>query len=355
MARLPLPATIPRLRALDVEVAFRAAVAAMLPLVVLLAMGRIEWGAYAAFGAFTALYGRGEPYRQRVVSLTVAAVGLLACIAGGTAIAATGAPLWVTGIVLVAVTTAGTLVAMSFDLLPRGALFFVFALLVCAQVPTPAAEWGERMFVAVCSAAFAWLLGMSGAVLRRWAPARLLPAFRTLERVPRRRRVTSEPRVWLAVAQNGVGGVAAGALAVGFGLGHPYWSVVSLVAVIPPPHGPNTMGRAVERIVGTVVGLGAAAVLLWPQPPAWVLIVAIGVCQFAAELLVGWFYAAALVFITPLALSVSELGASSPVDSLLGDRLIETVVGAGIGLVLVIVGRWIVRESPATGVSASSH
>jgi hypothetical protein len=337
---------VPRLRALDFEVAFRAAIAAVLPLLVLLAIGRIDWAPYAAFGAFTALYGRGEPYRARIVSLTIAAIGLLVCMAAGTTIASTGAPLWVTAIVLVAVTTGGTLVAMSFDLLPRGALFFVFALLVCAQVPTPAAEWGPRMLVAVCAASFAWLLGMSGAALRRWAPARLAGVFRPLERVPRRQRMRSEPRVWLAVVQNGLGALAAGAIAVAFGIGHPYWSVVSLVAVIPPPHGPNSIGRAIERVVGTIVGLGAAAALLTPHPPAWLLIIAIGVCHFGAEVLVGWFYAAALIFVTPLALSVSELGGSSSVGMLLGDRLIETVIGAGTGLVLVVIGRLIVRELP---------
>lgn len=79
-----------------------------------------------------------------------------------------------------------------------------------------------------------------------------------------------------------------------------------------------------------------------------VLILAIGVCQCVTELLVGWFYAAALLFITPLALAVSELGQSTSVGLLLGDRLIETVLGAVIGLVLVLIGRTIVPDRVAT-------
>ncbi|QDZ14886.1 FUSC family protein [Humibacter ginsenosidimutans] len=159
--------------------------------------------------------------------------------------------------------------------------------------------------------------------------------------------MSRNPRVWLAVAQNGIGALVAGGIALGLGIGHPYWAVVSLVAVIPPPHGPNSAGRAIERIVGTAIGVGAAALLLLPNPSDGVLIAAIGVCQFVTELLVGWFYAAALVFITPLALSVSELGRAGSVGPLLGDRLVETVLGAGIGLLLVIAGRRLVRDDRA--------
>ncbi|NNC11783.1 FUSC family protein [Planctomonas sp. JC2975] len=348
-----LPPRIPRLRGLDVEVAFRAAVAVVVPLLILMAIGRLDWGAYAAFGAFTALYGRSEPYRQRVVSMTVAAVGLVLCIAAGSLLAAAAAPLWGVALVLIAVTTVGTLVAAAIDLLPRGPLFFVFALLVCAGLPTPVSELGQRMLVAVLSAAFAWALGMSGWVLRRLTPGRLSRVYRPLGRVTTRRSIVRNRRVWLAVVQNGTGALAAGGIAVALGIGHPYWAVVSLTAVIPPPHGPNSTVRAIERIVGTALGVGAAAVLLVPNPSDGVLVVAIGVCQFVTELLVGWFYAAALVFITPLALSVSELGRTTAVGPLLGDRLLETVLGAGIGLILVVIGRWVVRDG-GSGVGASA-
>ena len=53
------------LRALDLEVASRASIAVVVPLVVLVLLGRIDWAAYASFGAMTSLYGRNEPYRLR--------------------------------------------------------------------------------------------------------------------------------------------------------------------------------------------------------------------------------------------------------------------------------------------------
>lgn len=343
----------PPVRALDIEVGVRAGIAVVVPLTVLALMGRLDWGAYAAFGAFTSLYGRSEPYGLRLRSMCVAAIGLVVSIAAGALIAAFGAPLWVTVIALVAVTAGGTLAASGFDLLPRGAIFYVFGLLVCAQIPTPVDELGPRMLVAVLATAFALALGMSGWLLRRAAPDRFSGLFRSLGRVPRMTSVMRDRRTWLAVAQCVIGGLVAGAIALTLHTGHPYWAVVSAVVVIPSPRGAHTTRRAIERIVGTALGLGTAWLLLSPNPPTWVLILAVGICQCVTELLVGWFCAAALLFITPLALAVSELGNQSSVGLLLGDRLIETVIGACIGLVLVLIGRAIVPDTVAVGTAAA--
>ena len=58
------------LRKLDVEVALRASVAAVVPLALLLAAGRPEWAPYAAFGGMAAIFGRREPYRLRLRTVT---------------------------------------------------------------------------------------------------------------------------------------------------------------------------------------------------------------------------------------------------------------------------------------------
>ncbi|WP_158251222.1 hypothetical protein [Cryobacterium sp. Y11] len=42
-----------------------------LPLTVLVLTGQLGWAAYAAFGAMTALFGRNEPYRVRLRTVTV--------------------------------------------------------------------------------------------------------------------------------------------------------------------------------------------------------------------------------------------------------------------------------------------
>nr|WP_218857493.1 FUSC family protein [Leifsonia soli] len=323
----------------------RAAVAVAVPLFLLFAAGRLDLTAYATFGAFTALYGRNEPYRVRVRTLTVAAVALLLSISAGVWLAVLGEPLALLAVALVVVVGGGTLFVTIFQMVPPQALFFVFALLVCAAVPTPAADAIPRIGLAAATAAFAWALTMSGWVLRRIPGISRGPLARSGFVTELRRRpgvdigAVRDPRVWLTVAQNVVGVLIAGGVALSFGLGHAYWAVVSLVAVIPPARAAHSISRSVHRIVGTVVGIAVTALLLVWSPPALVVICVIVVCQFFAEILVARHYGAALVFITPLALSVSHLASPTPLNVLVVDRVLETVLGAGVGIALVLLAR----------------
>jgi uncharacterized membrane protein YccC len=53
-------------------------------------------------------------------------------------------------------------------------------------------------------------------------------------------------------------------------------------------------------------------------------------------LFVGRNYSAALVFVTPLALTVIQLARAAPVHVLLRDRAIETIVGIAVAVVLTV-------------------
>jgi len=91
-----------------------------------------------------------------------------------------------------------------------------------------------------------------------------------------------------------------------------------------------------------------AALLVW-SPPAFAVICIIVVCQFFAEILVARHYGAALVFITPLALSVSHLASPTPLPALVIDRVLETVLGAAIGILLVLLARLVERRRGLPG------
>ncbi|MET4157326.1 FUSC family protein [Agromyces sp. PvR057] len=334
-------------RTLDVEVALRAAVAAVVPLSILVATGRTEWAAYAAFGAMTAIFGRSEPYATRIRTVTTAAVVQITATGLGILLSVAHAPLGVEAAVLAVLVTG---VIVTFNLLgvtPSGPLFAVFGLLVCAAQPIDDGTGWQRWGIAWAAAAFAWLLAMSGWVLRRAAPGRTKAVFRDLpRRTPVRVRGWSDPRLWLNVVQNVAAALLAGAAAMALGIGHPYWAVVSAVAVIPPARAAHTAQRAVHRVTGTLVGVVATALVLWPDPPVWVLILVIAVCQFGAELLVGRHYGAALVFITPLALTVVHLASPVPLFGLLADRVVETALGAAVGILAVLAARRFVEVRP---------
>lgn len=328
------------LRALDIEVASRTALAAVVPLVVLIAIGHIEWAPYASFGAMTSLYGRSEPYRIRARTVTVAAVALVASIGLGIATAVATPSLLVLAAGLIVVIVAGILVSATAGLFPPTPIFFVFAYTVCAQVPTRGADVGVLLVVAVASAAFAWLLTMSGWALRRAVGQRSTDWFKGL---PRRgvvnRAAYRDLHVWRTITQNLVGVLVAGALATLAGFGHSYWAVVSVVAVLPPPRARHTTSRAWHRIIGTLLGVIVTGLILLPAPPLAVLVLVIGIGQFGAEILVGRHYGAALLFITPLALTVSRLASPVPVSTLLVDRAVETALGGGIAILIVLLAR----------------
>ncbi|TFD32620.1 FUSC family protein [Cryobacterium cryoconiti] len=332
------------LRTLDLEVASRASIAVVVPLVVLVFVGRIDWAAYAAFGAMTSLYGRSEPYRLRARTVSVAAACMLASVTAGLAMSVTEAALPALVLGLVFVITAGILVASTYGLFPGTPIFFVFAYLVCAQVPAPANEVLPRLLVAVASAALAWLLTMSGWAARRLAGDRSGDLFKQLPRTPVLRPAAyRDGQVWFTILQNLVGVLIAGGLALASGIGHPYWAVVSVVAVLPPPRAAHSISRAVHRIVGTALGVMVTALVLLPGPSVWVLIVVIAISQFGAEILIGKHYGAALLFVTPLALTVAHLASPTAVPTLLVDRVVETALGGVVAVLIVLAARGAVR------------
>lgn len=335
----------PRLTTLSVEVGLRAATAIAVPLLILLAVDRLDLAAYATFGAFTALYGRNEPYRLRIRSVSVAAVALVATIALGTLVAVLGEPLALLVPLLILIVAGGTLLATTFQLMPPTPLFFVFALLVCAAVPTPANELWFRVGIALASAAFSWVLTMSGWLLRRLVgSASNAVLLKDLRRRPMLDATAiRDARVWLTVAQNVAGVLIAGGIALAFGLGHAYWAVVSLVAVIPPARAAHSISRSVHRVVGTIVGVGLTVVLLFWSPSPLFVIGVVVVCQVFAEAFIGAHYGTALVFVTPMALSVSYLAAPVALSTLAVDRVLETALGAAVGILLVLTARWFER------------
>ncbi|QAY73225.1 FUSC family protein [Agromyces protaetiae] len=341
---------------LDVEVAFRAAIAAAVPLVLLLATGRIEWAPYAAFGGMTAIFGRSEAYRTRIRTVSVAAVGLVASIGLGMAVsivgAAAGGVLWWTATALVVVLVGGVLAVNLVRAHPPTPLFFVFAVLVCGAIPIPAGEGWVRLGVGVASAAFAWALSLSGWLVRRGPQKPVIPLKPLRENGPVRWGVLRSPVIWWTIGQYVVATLLAGLAALGLGLGHPYWAVVGAAAAIPPAGAARSISRALHRVVGTAAGVVVTGLVLWPEPPAWLLVAVIALAQFGAEIFVGRHYATALVFITPLALVVAHLASPVPVEGLLVDRFVETAIGCLAAILVVLVARALPNPKPRSRAAA---
>ncbi|MEU4240185.1 FUSC family protein [Actinoplanes sp. NPDC026619] len=149
--------------------------------------------------------------------------------------------------------------------------------------------------------------------------------------------------VWPAAARVALGagaaGGAAGVLAHVTGLGHPYWAALSAVAVLQADSLRLTLHKSIQRAVGTIIGLFLAGAAVALPGDRWTLVASIAAAQVCAELLVVRNYGLAMLAITPLALLVGELGRPTPAADLIGDRLVQTLLGCALGLVAAALVR----------------
>jgi uncharacterized membrane protein YccC len=143
----------------------------------------------------------------------------------------------------------------------------------------------------------------------------------------------------LVVMRVAIATVVAGGLAGLLGLDHAYWAMSAAVLVLHQGlDRRRTTQRAMERLIGTWVGLLLAAAVIATQPHAIWLAAAIMLLDFFVGLTVVRNYALAVVFITAVALVIST-GAHGTADlgALLLARGIDTAVGCGAALAVFLL------------------
>ena len=149
----------------------------LVPLLVLVAMGRPEWSAYAAFGAFASLYGRNHIHLSRAVMQ--ASAGALLTVSGvaGVLVGNLASRAWVAVGVAAVVAVLGSLIAAVQDWHPPGPLFLVLAFSAVVSVPHALSDVPVAAGIASGSALFAVLVGNVAGLLRRQRsrPGRLAP------------------------------------------------------------------------------------------------------------------------------------------------------------------------------------
>ncbi|GEK78952.1 FUSC family protein [Agrococcus baldri] len=313
------------------RVAIRATISTAVPLVLLLLIGRPEWAPWAAFGAFAALYGRNRVHLSRLTMQLTAAAVLVAMVGLGSLLAILPAPTWPMIVAGAALAGVISIISDAEDWHPPGPLFALFAFSGSASLPDGTlADAGTATLVAAASAAFAVLVGSAGTAMRR---ARGLPTPRG--ELSRDWTLRAGRRVQLRrVARYAIGVLLAGTIAVLLGIGHPYWAMVSALVPVSTPTFAAGVVRGTHRILGTTLGVVLAAGLLALQPSALWVVVLIVAFTFGAELLVGRNYGIAMICITPLALLAVHLATPTPPEVLLVDRLVESAVGALVGVVV---------------------
>lgn len=313
--------------------AARIAFGVAVPLLVVLAMGRIDLTIYAAFGAFAGIYAKSETSIRRLKQQSIAGSLLVVCVGLGLTFASLDASPWAVVMTTAVVAGGGSIAADYWGLRPTGSLFFVFAFAAIASLPEVPPLW-QGLLVGAGSTLLSVLLGMAPRL-----PGLLRNGFNPGSGSEN----TGRPLRWDVLlthaARYFVAAGMAGSIATIAGIGHSYWAMVAAVVPIAAPTLSGRLTRAVHRIIGTLGGVGVTAVILALPLQPWHIVLLIVLLQFLAEMFVMRHYTVALFFITPLALLMSYVVTQGNPGQLLVDRAVETIIGALVGVGVIVLMR----------------
>ena len=324
----------------DHWIALRTAVGIFVPLFALLAIDRLDLMVFVIFGAFTGVYGRVPGYANRLVAQSKAG-GLFLAVILAAALAShylvnhedPAASAWMIVGLTTVVSGICSVLTGFLQLRPGGSLFHIFAFAAIASMPHQPLL-AESMPAALGAVLFAIVLGFSGTLFAKgtsWGPY-VAPA--PLSR-PVRLAIWNEALLYLLAA--GLAGSIANLLAPALSTGHSYWAMVAAVVPLVGHTTRHRVRRGVHRILGTLTGLVLMAAIIAFAPPVWVLLAMIGLLQFAAEMFIARNYFLAQIFVTPLALVGVSFGTGLN-NVLLYDRMLETIIGALVGVLVVLLG-----------------
>ncbi|MBO9356575.1 FUSC family protein [Bordetella petrii] len=281
---------------------------------------------FPALGALAALFGRYATlgHRRRIVlicgGLLTAGVLLpsLASLAGATP------PMMI--VVLAVLAGAATLAVSAWGLGGPGAVIFVFAI---GAVLAPVDAWqavAARTLGAAWGALLAWIVCALTDRLRPGPPAAAAPP----PAPPLKYQLAAAGRITI-----GCGAAAFVAHAAGWH--YPAWAAIGAAAVMQGTHLHITMNRALQRMAGTVVGACIVWAILAQQPSFWTTVAAIVLFQFITEVIIGFNYALGQITVTPMALLMTHLAAPVAHSGMPVERVLDTIVGAALGIVLALV------------------
>lgn len=298
------------------------------------------WAQVAGFGglgALAALFGRFAPLARRRGVVLKAGALLVMPVALLSLLAWSG--LGPVAMLLALSCMAGLLASLAhrMQMGAPGAVIFIFAASAAISPVDSALALAGRTGATVLGVAAAWLLCLLTDRLRdlEVAPPAATPVQATAgARAPKPLTPGYAPvqsaRVALCAA-------LAALLAHAAGWGHPAWASIGAVAVLQGAHLPGTVHRGWQRTLGTVVGAGIAWAILSSEPSFWTLLLAVAVLQVLTEAVIGFNYALGQIFVTPMALLMTNMAHHGEAAEMALSRIFDTTLGAAVGIVLALV------------------
>lgn len=305
--------------------------AAMAVLLALLAAYWSPWPhltGFAALGALASLFGRYASMSRRrfivAVSGALLTLAVLIVSIANVLLDSTNGVL----IVIAAIAGGAVIAASYWRLGGPGAVIFLFT---AGAALAPTSEWlevAQRALATGAGAVIAWLLcSVTDRLRAQPTQAAATPPEHSR---PFRNQMIAGGRSAAAV-------LVAALIAEAAGWRHPEWAAIGTLAVMQGRHLHVTMNRALQRMAGTVVGSLVVWFILVQHPPFWLMVVFIVVFQFTTEIIIGYNYALGQITVTPMALLMTALTAPVVDPSLPVARVLDTILGAAIGIVFAVI------------------
>lgn len=308
------------------HMALLAALCMAVPLLAGLYAGHLNYSILACIGGLIILYLPAAAMRRRMLTMLICSLGFMLSYAVGLNFSFGIIPKI---IALSAFTFAVHWLCLYYNFKSPGSIFFILLASVAAFTPYQA----NSIVLKVGFIGLGTLLACAVALFYSLYTKYNYPAPVVVEEEP-----ATRADILFEAA------IIAGCVAVSLLAAHllhlqrPYWVPVSCVAVMKGINLNHVWQRSFQRVMGTLTGLALAWLLLKIEATPLMICLTIPLLQGLAEWLVGRNYALALIFITPMAMLLAEMGGAQNLsaDSLILTRLIDIVLGSVVGA----IGGW---------------
>ncbi|HWV23902.1 MAG TPA: FUSC family protein, partial [Thermomicrobiales bacterium] len=131
-------------------------------------------------------------------------------------------------------------------------------------------------------------------------------------------------------------------ISIPLGMSHAYWVIMTAGVLLQTGHTLDVPTiRAIQRVVGTLLGGVIFSLLSRLHPSGFEIVVIVALGQCLTEVVIVRNYGLGLLFITPLALTIATANRTAHPLAVSEDRILDTLLGAAIALTVLYGTEWL--------------
>jgi MFS family permease len=314
-------------------VGIQAGIAIGVPVALFTYTGHQSYGLIASLGGLISLYGVAQSTIVRLRILPFVIAGLVVSSFCGVLTAGNA---WSAGVGIVLVGILFSLLSFGTGLGAPGPVIFLLVTAISTRLASPAIMGGAGM-----DGALIVVLITMGAILAYLCIVLLsgIPYMRKLSPDPETPelswRIRFDKEMKLVTIRVIIAVILAMVITKPLGIQRSYWVIVAAAAILQGGRDRKlTTVRAIQRVLGTILGVVVFYLINWFHPEGIWVVVIVMLFQFATQVVITRNYVLGLIFITPLALVNSTVGHAATAMVTVRERILDTIFGAIIALVV---------------------